>query len=142
MILKYKEQNKALKYLLYKERITMFINLSNHPNNLWSKQQMNAASKYGKIIDMIFPNISADYTEQEIDLLSNKYFDDIIRLNPSCVMCQGEFSFVYSLVSKLKKAGIKVVAACSERNVEYIKNEEEVSSKKVIFKFIKFREYV
>ncbi len=120
----------------------MFINLSNHPMNLWSEEQKSAALKYGEIIDMKFPDIPADYTEQEIDRLSDKYLDDIMKLNPNRVMCQGEFSFVYCLVSKLKKAGIKVVAACSKRDVEDVKNEDGVSKKQVIFRFVRFREYI
>lgn len=106
------------------------------------RKTKKAAKKYGQILDMKFPDIPADYTEQDIEILTNKYFDDILKSKCSCVMCQGEFSFVYCLVSKLKEAGIKAVAACSERNVEEIQNSEGISSKKVTFQFVRFREYV
>ena len=59
---------------------------------------------------------------------------------PLGVLCQGEFVTVFRIVTKLKAAGVKVYAACSERNVK----EELVdgkSVKKVIFEFKGFREY-
>jgi len=120
----------------------MFINLSNHSSDLWSEIQKEAISKYGEIKDIPFPNIPATYTEQEIITLANQYSKKIIDLKADCVMCQGEFTFVYHIVNNLKKSGIKVLAACSERNVLNLENEDGSSCKKVIFKFVKFREYI
>lgn len=120
----------------------MFINLSNHPALLWSDEQKKAAYKYGKIKDIDFPNILPECTEQDIVELARKYSENIIAMNPKCVMCQGEFSFVYRVVNNLKKAGIKAVAACSERNVTDIKNGDGTSSKITTFIFVKFREYI
>ena len=57
------------------------------------------------------------------------------------VLVQGEFTCVYHIVSILKEKGIKVVAATTEReNVE----ETDVTGatvKRVLFRFVRFREY-
>ncbi len=51
-----------------------FINLSNHPSATWSEEQLSAASKYGKIIDINFPNITPEMSDIEINLLISLYF--------------------------------------------------------------------
>lgn len=34
----------------------MFINLTNHPSDKWSKEQLEAARKYGEVVELVFPN--------------------------------------------------------------------------------------
>jgi len=119
----------------------MFINLSNHNSALWSDAQKKAASEYGEIKDIAFPDIPARFTEKETTELADKYCETIIALKPDYVMCQGEFTFVYHIVSRLKKYGIKTAAACSERNVSEFIDKDGLSFKKSIFIFVKFREY-
>ncbi len=48
----------------------MLINLSNHPLSSWSEQQLQAATSYGKCIDLPFPDINPLWGEQEIEQLS------------------------------------------------------------------------
>ena len=52
-------------------------------------------------------------------------------------MCQGEFTFVYSLVRRLKEKKVVCLAACSERMVA-----DTADGKIVRFEFVKFREYL
>ena len=69
-----------------------------------------------------------------------RYVAQIMNLNPSCVLCQGEFCVAYGVISALKKFGVKVVAACSERKSVERKvgdNVKKISS----FSFVQFREY-
>ncbi len=55
-------------------------------------------------------------------------------------MCQGEFCFSYAAASRLKERGYRIVAACSNRAVEEeMQGEQRI--KKVIFRFVQFREY-
>jgi hypothetical protein len=55
-------------------------------------------------------------------------------------LCQGEFYLSYAVVDRLKSSGIKVVAACSRREVEEIYTADE--TKKISrFVFVQFREY-
>lgn len=116
----------------------MFVNFTNHPSELWGEKQTYEARKFGKIIDIPFPEVDPYADEDMIEELSEKYLQKIITLKPSRVLCQGEFTLVYSIVNKLKlrDKNISVVAACSRRNVVYSGAE-----KKVKFEFVQFREY-
>ena len=118
----------------------MFINLSNHPSQLWNKKQREAALQFGQIVDLPFPSISPYANGNDIDVLVMKYFDIIKQYDHPIVMLQGEFVFTYRLVLKLKENLITVVASCSERKVkEYVVN---CRTKKVVdFEFVGFREY-
>ena len=114
----------------------VFINLSNHPHENWGEKQMAEAERYGEVIDLPFPMIDAKADEKEIDSLADQYCHAILEYQPAAVMCQGEFTFSFSLISRLLDRGITVVAACSEsiaRENNGIKTSE--------FRFTRFREY-
>lgn len=118
----------------------MFVNLTNHPSVKWSIEQIAAAQKFGEITDIQFPLISPYETQQEIITIADKYVQRIKDMQPSAVLCQGEFTFVFALTNGLKKLGITVVAACSERYAsEHI--EDGVTKKVSDFRFVQFREY-
>ena len=117
-----------------------FINHSNHPSVNWSQEQQEAALAYGDIVDLPFPELHADYTEQQICEAVQKSLDKIMALDPVAVLCQGEFTYTYNLVKLLKEKEIKVLAACSER-MAHEKWDGGVSCKVSYFKFVQFREY-
>ena len=118
----------------------MFINFSNHPSKNWSKEQTEQAQQYGKILDIPFPNVPPTYTKSQISTMAKKCVGDILEKNPKCVLCQGEFSLAYTVINLLKERDIKVVTACSERNVTEIITDGKYS-KPVVFEFVGFREY-
>jgi len=113
------------------------INLSNHPSNKWTQeQQKNAKKKYGIIEDLAFPNISPQMSKKELDQLVSQYFNLVILKNPMAVHLMGEMTFTFTLVNKLKSAGIKCIASTTNRIVE------EKDGKKIVqFQFVQFREY-
>ena len=123
----------------------MLLNLSNHPILQWSvKQKAEAEKLYGEVIDLAFPFINPNFTEEEVRSLVLEYYDKVVtffkkRKNLSkanVVLIQGEFVFVFHLVTLLKEANIKCVASTSERDIQ------QVGRKKIInFNFIQFREY-
>lgn len=118
----------------------LFLNLSNHPSAVWSEKQRQAAEVYGKIEDMPFPDIRAEAEEGEIDGLTKKYVQKIVRKHPNAVMCQGEYTFTFAVVSALLRRGILCVAACNRRIVaEEI--EDGLAKKQSVFVFERFREY-
>ena len=84
----------------------MFINLSNHPVGSWSKEQIEATKIYGEIIEYPFPQIPVSVSDEEMNRLVSKYFELIMKHDQPVVMLQGEFVFVFRLVTRLKKAGI------------------------------------
>ena len=53
-------------------------------------------------------------------------------------MVQGEFTYTYKMVKLLKKYGVKVVAATSERIVNTL---DDGKTKQVVFNFVQFREF-
>lgn len=125
------------------KRNNIFVNFSNHPSENWSNEQISAAKRIvsgGSIVDIVFPQVSGDADESEISRTADKYAKEIISLNPSAVMCQGEFGICLDVVTTLKNNGIKVLYSCSERKTveTVIENRTEKTS---VFKFVRFREY-
>lgn len=116
------------------------INFTNHPSVTWSKEQIDAAHKYGEIIDIPFPQVGALATKKEIRELAKQCLEQIVQAQPTVVLCQGEFTLAYQIIHKLQELGISVIAACSERRVteKYIDGK---FTKCVEFHFACFREY-
>lgn len=123
----------------------VFINLSNHPSSKWDESQYNAAIEYGDIVDLPFPIVPADADEAEVDNLARNTVDDVSRLCSGqenvVIMAQGEFTLTYSLITKLKSCGYRVVSACTERDVTERVDETGNKIKESRFKFVRFREY-
>ena len=119
----------------------MFINLSNHPSDKWSIKQTECAKAYGELVDMPFPKIDPYGTDEYINGLVQEYFEKIVAYDTCVVMVQGEYLFTYRLVCKLKEAGIKVLAGCSERRtIEYV-DENGFTDRRSEFEFVDFKEY-
>jgi len=114
-----------------------FINFSNHPSYLWGEKQRRAAEMFGEIIDLPFPAVSPFLSENEIRKMGDVEVERILSLDPEAVLCQGEFSLALYVAECLKRQGIPVFAACSERCVSM---DGEV--KKSIFQFVRFRKYI
>lgn len=119
----------------------IFVNHTNHPSANWSAEQTLAAQAYGEIVDVPFPAVSAEASADEVRELVQVQLEKILALKPSSVLCQGEFTYTFAMVERLKNLGVKVVAATSER----VANEEilpDGSTRQVsTFNFVQFREY-
>lgn len=118
----------------------MLINLSNHPSHLWSEEQLSAASTYGEIMDIPFPNIDANGDEQYIDTLASVYEDKILHWPENTkiyVHVMGEMTFVYAFVARMQNHQIPCVASTTKRIVI----ESKDGKKESIFQFVKFRRY-
>lgn len=116
----------------------MFINLSNHPSENWSKEQFEAARSYGEVLDMSFPNIEPSFTSSEIGNLADDVVNAISAYGSDVtVHIMGEMTFTYAVVSRLKARGVICVASTTERNIVMMPDGRKVSE----FKFVQFREY-
>ena len=124
-------------------RSSMFINYSNHPSIKWQREQALAAEEMGgEILDVPFPNVPVTYSDKDILALAYEEADKITSLCPknAVVMCQGEFTLCYAVVSILQNRDIQVVSATTERKtVERI--EDGTVIKTAEFHFAGFREY-
>ena len=120
----------------------MLINLSNHPSEYWSEQQLAmACERWGSVVDMPFPSISPTSKTAEVQSLAAEYCEqclDKLRCanEPSAVHLMGEMVFCFHLIAMLKAAGFSVVASTAERSVRYVGGIKEA-----FFDFVTFREY-
>lgn len=121
--------------------MNIFINHTNHPSELWGEAQLGAAGEYGDIVDYKFPDIGPGMDTEAVIKLARENFDRISKESPAAVLCQGESVYVYNFVRMLKDAGIKVLAACSERRVVEHRRGDGTVEKVSEFVFAGFREY-
>ncbi len=128
----------------------MLINLSNHPQEKWGLEQTNASLiEYSHTEDMPFPVIDPFASTEEIQELAEEYFHKCIALFDDyaenveqdqynfTVHVQGEFTFVYAIVSLFKENDIRCVASTSERKTIDLGD----GKKELQFNFVQFREY-
>ena len=115
----------------------MLLNLTNHPSPRWSEKQLDTAKDtYGKVQDLPFPNIHSEMDADAVDDLAEVYYHRVVTSKATAVHLQGEMTFTYALVRRLRADNIPVVASTSERQVE------ERDGKKIVhFNFVRFRAY-
>lgn len=116
-----------------------FVNLTNHPLEAWSEEQLAAASAYGEAVDYPFPAVAPAATEEDIAATASEIVADITaHYGTECtVHLMGEFTMTAALLQRFQQRGIVCVASTTERIV----NEPEPGKKVVEFKFVKFRKY-
>ena len=118
----------------------LFLNLSNHPSDKWSKAQLDAARAYGEVVDMPFPEIDPGATTEEIHRLAEEYAKEISSRYPDCdltVHLMGEMTFTFRLVTLLHARGVRCVASTTQRKTSELPDGKKES----IFEFQAFREY-
>ena len=119
----------------------IFVNLSNHPSDLWSEEQRIAAEEYGTIVDIPFPIIEPDITKYEMNRLVQEYVGKILVYGTPAVMVQGEYVFTHWIVSALIEKGCLVLAARSNREVKERRDADGNMQRTSIFRFAGFAEY-
>ena len=119
----------------------IFVNHTNHAAANWSATQIKTAEKFGRIVDFPFPEIPPSFTTEEVRAMVLKNLQEILKLSPTAVLCQGEFNYTFDMIEKLKKHKIKVLAATSERVVEETTEKDGTIKRSSEFKFVRFRSY-
>lgn len=121
----------------------MLINLSNHPSARWGTEQKEAASSnYGDIVDLEFPDISPDYTYEQVYKLAQDFLLQCEEILPSpsgtdAVHLTGEIVFCAILSRLLLQKGYAVVCSTTRRVVDVLDDGTILRR----FKFVAFREY-
>jgi hypothetical protein len=125
----------------------MLLNISNHKFEKWTEEQKKEAVRlFNNVIDLGFPEVSPEGDEKYVLQLVEEYckkifstpHDNFFDIN---VFIMGEQGFCYSLIRRLKEYGIRCFYSTTARIVvEEIDNNKV--TKKSIFKFVRFREYV
>jgi hypothetical protein len=136
--------------------MAVFVNVSNHPSEKWEKAQKDAA---GDVVDVAFPNVPPEATEEEIELLAEKVCEDVVNKRAEVVawyerqledttysvdeflaasrrvLVQGEFSLCNEIWRRLGAMGFQPVVATSARESVDLGD----GKKTTVFKFVKFR---
>lgn len=117
-----------------------FINLSNHPSDLWEEKQLEAAGQFGEIVDIPFPQVGPEASHEDILALAEECVHAIEEKAQDAeitVHVMGEMTLTYAIVARLKEMGIPCVASTTERHVELNDDGTKTSE----FCFVRFREY-
>lgn len=122
--------------------MSVFVNFSNHPSTRWNGDQKEAAEKYGDIVDVQFPLLGPDLSEKDIKKIGDECIAQIIKYSPVAVMCQGEFTLTFYVVSELLRKGITCVSACTRRVSNETMLEDGTVRKESLFVFDGFRKYI
>lgn len=118
----------------------MLINLSNHPSEMWSAEQIKAASCFGEIIDIAFPKVNPDGDESYIEELARQYVEKIHEkggLTELVVHLMGEMNLTYTLVNRLQAEGV----VCLASTTEHISQVSPDGRRYSVFRFVRFRKY-
>lgn len=117
----------------------LLVNLSNHPKDTWSKEQLKEAKKlFGEVVDLPFPNVAPNLSEQEVVELASEYMQKVFIMNPAAVHVMGDMNFTFMFIIMAEQMGIPCYASTSERNVLMTKD----GKKEVSVKFVQFRKYL
>ena len=119
----------------------IFLNHTNHPSDKWSNEQISAAKMFGEIVDLPFPNIPPQFDSDDIKKIVAENLQEILKISPAAVLCQGEFNYTFEMVTELKKNNIPVFAATSERIVSTLTDEDGSIKRISTFRFVRFRNY-
>lgn len=121
----------------------MLINLSNHPYRLWkSSQKSSALKKYNSLIDVKFPHIPPKASRNYVLNLARIYSLKCQKIiseskeDVNAIHIMGEHTFIFALVSGLKKKKITCLASTTKRITNEMNNKKEM-----VFNFERFREY-
>ena len=121
--------------------MAVFVNVSNHPSDKWDEKQLSAA---GNVLNVVFPNVPPEATEEEIEALATKVVEDVVSRLAAAgaltneekrVLVQGEFSLCNEIWKKLGAMGFQPVVATSERQSVDLGD----GKKTTVFKFVQFR---
>jgi len=119
----------------------VFVNFTNHPSASWSEKQLSAAKMYGEIVDIPFPLIPPTWKEARLDQLADEYSNEILSHHPAAVLCHGESTFAYRVISRLLQQNALVLGACSERLVTETLLPDGKTTKTSVYDFKQFRSY-
>ena len=118
-----------------------FVNWSNHPFEKWDKAQLEAARALGDLVYIPFPDVAPTGSTAEIIERAKACVQELLGRYPDpdsvVIMVQGEMTLLYHILKLLERAGYRVVAATSDRDVQVLPDGKELKT----FKFRAFRDY-
>ena len=64
---------------------------------------MAEAESFGKIIALPFPGVPLNFSTEEVQQMVFEKLQEILKLSPAAVLCQGEFIYTVAMLEELKK---------------------------------------
>jgi len=115
----------------------VFVNISNHPFELWEQAQRQAAEALAKpVVDIPFPDVPPTAGGTVVDDLCNQCLSRV-PAEATHAMVQGEFTLTFRLVRALQKRRVVCLAATTEREV----GDDGEGGRVSRFRFVGFRQY-
>lgn len=109
----------------------MFFNISNHPCNAerttWSKEQIETAAKLGgEVVDLPFPAVNPDMSEDEYRAIAHEMARDVAAMWRShtdgrwemAAMVAGEYVMTIMVIAELQALGFTCYFGQSDRVAE------------------------
>lgn len=126
-------------------RSAAYLNLSNHPLEQWSAEQLEAARDLGlgDPIDLPdgMPLVPPDASSADVQRLAERLADQALALNAAGAFVAGEFTLTAALVSALQARGVRCFSATTEREVKQTQREDGSLERQSVFRFVQWREY-
>lgn len=122
------------------DKSPVFVNLTNHPSSEWEKDQLDAASQYGEVVDFPFPIVDAEDSAVDLDRQAEEIIENLLKCYHArslTVHVMGEMGLTYRLVYGLTNRGVRCLCSTSERKVTELGNGKRIAE----YKFVKFRDY-
>lgn len=114
-----------------------FVNISNHPFELWEEAQRQAAEALAKpVVNIRFPDVPPTAGGAVIDDLCDQCLGRV-PAGATHAMVQGEFTLTFRLVRALQRRGVVCLAATTEREV----GDDGAGGRTSRFRFVGFRQY-
>ncbi|WP_407445922.1 hypothetical protein [Fibrobacter sp.] len=119
----------------------MFFNLSNHPHTNWGNTQLKAAHKWGEIIDIPFPDVKGQSSEQDILVSAQKCLQELKVAADDAIFVAGEYGTVFPIVDELLDQGKTVLSSVSINELDYRTGENGAHERTIRFNFVNFVPY-
>lgn len=114
-----------------------FLNISNHPSDKWSPEQVEAARALGGVpSDVKFPNVNPRWSTEEVGDHAAELVNTLDLEGVAGAMIAGEPLMVACIIRELQALGVACYSATTERVVE-----ERDGVKTSRFIFVQFREW-
>lgn len=119
----------------------MFFNLSNHPSSSWIKEEKEAASKWGDIVDIAFPKNDVLADENEILEIAKNFLKSLKMTPKDAILVVGEYSLAFAIIDELLHQGVTVLTTISNSIVAFRTNENGIQERSIRFIFSEFVPY-
>ena len=122
-----------------------FINFSNHPVSTWPLAQLSAAAACGwgapRDAAVPFPSVSPQADAAEVARVAAVLAGQLLGERPAVVHVAGELTLTCAVVGRIQRAGVRCVAATTERVAEATVRDDGSVDRRSRFEFVRWRDY-